>query len=376
MAQEGGQERTEEATAKRLRESREKGQIARSRELTSVVMLLAGGGILLALGDGLITALLAQMRTYFQPFSAGINDVNQLPGVFLAAAVEALWLLLPVMAVLALAAVLASVALGGWAFSAQAMAFKWERLDPIKGLGKVFAWRGVVELLKALVKFVLVGGVALALLAANAQAFLALGTGSVAVGLREAAGLLIWGFLLVSASLILVALVDVPFQLWDHAKQLRMTRQEVKDENKETEGSPEVRNRVRALQREMAQRRMMADVPRADVVITNPTHFAVALRYDQSTMPAPKVVAKGADLVAAQLRTVAAGAGVPIVSAPSLARAIYYSTDINRDIPAGLYLAVAQVLAYVYQLRHTRGRKPAAPQFADLPIPDELRRER
>jgi flagellar biosynthesis protein FlhB len=185
-----------------------------------------------------------------------------------------------------------------------------------------------------------------------------------------------WTFLMLAASLILVALVDVPFQLWNHQKQLRMTKQEIKDEFKETEGKPEVKSKIRQTQMEISRRRMMAEVPKADVVVTNPTHYAVALRYDQKGMGAPRVVAKGADLVAAEIRELARKAGVPLFAAPPLARALYYSTRLDQEIPAGLYVAVAQVLAYVYQLRNARrqGRatRPLPPQ--DLPVPDELLR--
>ena len=183
-------------------------------------------------------------------------------------------------------------------------------------------------------------------------------------------------FLLLSASLILVVIVDVPFQLWDHNKKLKMTKQEVRDEMKETEGSPEVKGKIRQLQMEMAQRRMMDEVPKADVIVTNPTHFAVALRYDQNSSIAPKLVAKGTDLVAAQIRNLAIKADVPLVAAPPVARALYYSTDLDKEIPQGLFLAVAQVLAYVYQLKVARDNhwdEPLPP--GNLPVPDEFRQE-
>lgn len=202
-----------------------------------------------------------------------------------------------------------------------------------------------------------------------------LGSEPLRSGLAHTAHIVGWSFLAVSSVLVLIAAVDVPFQLWDHSNKLKMTKQEVKDEQKQTEGNPEVKGRIRAVQRQMSQQRMMADIPTADVVVTNPTHYAVALRYDQEGSGAPVVVAKGADLIAGQIRKVAAANEVAIVEAPPLARALYFNTDIGQEIPAGLYVAVAQLLAYIYQLKHmhTTGRETPAPP-ADLPVPEELLR--
>lgn len=202
-----------------------------------------------------------------------------------------------------------------------------------------------------------------------------LGSEPLRSGLAHTAHIVGWSFLAVSSVLVLIAAVDVPFQLWDHSNKLKMTKQEVKDEQKQTEGNPEVKGRIRAVQRQMSQQRMMADIPTADVVVTNPTHYAVALRYDQEGSGAPVVVAKGADLIAGQIRKVAAANEVAIVEAPPLARALYFNTDIGQEIPAGLYVAVAQLLAYIYQLKHmdTTGREEPAPP-ADLPVPEELLR--
>jgi flagellar biosynthetic protein FlhB len=197
---------------------------------------------------------------------------------------------------------------------------------------------------------------------------------SVEGGLAAAARIILWSFLVISLGTILIAAIDVPFQLWQHSRQLRMTRQEVRDEMKESEGKPEVKQQIRRLQRELAQRRMMQEVPKADVIVTNPTHFAVALRYDAGKMRAPRVVAKGADLIARHIREVGAEHRVPVFEAAPLARALFYSTELDQEIPEGLYLAVAQVLAYVLQLRDPRaGAAPTPP--GDLPIPPDLRRD-
>jgi flagellar biosynthetic protein FlhB len=380
VAQDSAQERTEQPTPKRRQEAREKGQIPRSRELNTVAVLMAGASSLLLFGSTLVEGFARIMRGGFHIRRGDLFDDGAGIRIFAQAVQESLLVLAPFFVVVAIVAALAPVALGGWQWSPQAIAPKFSKLDPIKGLGRIFAWRGVVELLKALAKFVVVFAGGVLLLKGLQGQFLGLGLEPLHQGLGHAVYLLAWAFLLMSATLIVVAAVDIPFQLWDHGRQLRMTRQEIRDEMKETEGKPEVRGRIRRLQQEVAQRRMMADVPKADVIITNPQHYAVALRYDQLKMAAPVVVAKGADFVAAEIRRIAGEHDITFVSAPPLARALYYSTDIGDAIPEGLYLAVARVLAYVFQLRdwmlHRRGTaKPQVPAENDLPIPDDLRRD-
>jgi flagellar biosynthetic protein FlhB len=373
MAGEDGQERTERATPKRLREAREKGQIPRSREFNTMALLMGLAGAMLLIGDDLLSGVAEMMHKGLIIERTQVFDTTVMISTFGRTLQDALWLLTPFFLVALVIALVAPLAIGGWGFSFQAVSFKWEKLDPVKGLKRLFAWRGLVELLKAIAKFLLVATVSVLMLWHLAGEFLSLGSQSLAQGMAHAAHLYGWAFLVLSATLVVIAAVDVPFQLWDHARQLRMTRQEVKDEFKETEGHPELRARIRAAQREMAQRRMMEDVPKADVVVTNPTHFAVALKYDQDKMRAPRLVAKGTDLVAGHIRRVAAANGVPVFEAPPLARALYHSTDIGREIPAGLYVAVAQVLAYVYQVKVARrqgGVEPSRP--SNLPVPDEL----
>ncbi|EGL53394.1 flagellar biosynthesis pathway, component FlhB [Methylophaga aminisulfidivorans MP] len=281
------------------------------------------------------------------------------------------------LAVTVFAALAAPALIGGWNFSTQAMAFKPEKMDPIKGLKRVFGPQGLAELAKALGKFILIGAISTAILWGIRDQLLTLGSQEVNVAMTDLGYLTLWVFLAITASLILIALIDVPFQLWNHNRQLRMTKQEVKDEMKQTDGNPEVKGRIRRMQIQMSQQRMMQDIPSADVVITNPTHYAVALRYDQSRPGAPIVVAKGADLISQQIRLVAQNNEVPILAAPPLTRAVYYSTEIGEEIPSGLYIAVAQVLAFVFQLRRYRkqgGKKPHL-NPEDLPIPEEFRRD-
>ena len=377
MAQEGGQERTEQATPKRLREAREKGQIARSKELTTFSLLLAAGFGIFLMGGNIVESLLGSMRDSFQPSTDRIFNASELPSFFLSELVNALMVIAPLLALLVVVAFFAPIALGGWSFSADALNAKWERISPISGIKRIFSWKSIVELVKALAKFGLVAVVAALFMWGHKDELVVLSNDDIHAGLSASGDILLWAFLIITSPLIIVVAIDVPFQLWNHAKQLRMTRQEVRDENKETEGNPEVRARVRSIQREMAKNRMMAEVPRADVIITNPTHYAVAIKYDQEKMRAPVVLAKGKDLVAAQIRSVAQTYKIPVVSAPALSRSIYHSTDLNKEIPTGLYIAVAQVLAYVYQLR-AKGYShfsQGAKKFDDVPIPDELRKD-
>lgn len=366
-----GQERSESASSKRLEEARRKGQIPRSRELNTMVMLVAFSLSLLMMGGRLMENFAAMLRDGLTLDRGMIFDPAGVVTGLGRMLDEAFWMLLPFLGVSVVAALFASVAIGGWSFSVEALAFKAEKLNPISGLKRMFALRGLVELLKALAKVLLIGGMALLLTQHLGDDVIGLGYQSPEMALGQAGQILAQSFLALSLVLILIAAVDIPFQLWDHAQQMKMTKQEVRDEHKDSEGKPEVKSRVRQMQREIAQRRMMEAVPEADVIITNPTHFAVALKYDGTNMRAPRVVAKGRDLIAAQIRSRAMEHEVPIFSAPPLARAIYYSTELDQEIPAGLYFAVAQVLAYIYQLKSARtGYAPQAP--ADLPVPDEF----
>jgi flagellar biosynthetic protein FlhB len=284
-------------------------------------------------------------------------------------------LILPFLTLLLVAALVSPLVLGGWTLSSESVAFKPERLNPVQGLRRLISLNGLAELAKALAKFVVLAGATGLFLWSEMDRLLHLGRQPLAPALADAADILGSAFLVLCGALVLIAAVDVPYQFWQHRYRLRMSRQELKEEYKETEGKPEVKSRIRNLQREIARRRMMQEVPKADVVVTNPTHYAVALRYVAETMTAPRLVAKGADLVALRIRDLAAEHGVPVIGAPPLARALYNNTRLNQEIPAGLYLAVAQVLAYVFALQRYRthgGQAPAPP--ADLPVPDELAR--
>ncbi|MBT3011699.1 MAG: flagellar type III secretion system protein FlhB [Candidatus Thiodiazotropha sp. (ex Lucina pensylvanica)] len=369
---ENGQEKTEQPSAKRLLDAKRKGQVPRSRELNSMAVTMIGVTTLVVMSNAIGDGLSQMMSESFVLTREQIFDINimliQLGDRFLQMMVT----LLPFFLLVVVAAIFSSVALGGFSVSSEALAPKLSKLSPLKGMKRIFSARGLVEMLKALAKFIFIGGVTILLLWMSRDKFLALHGMEISQAMEKLNSLIGWSVILMTSTLILIAAIDVPFQLWDHKRQLKMTRQELRDELKETEGKPEVKSRIRQLQREMAQKRMMQEVPNADVIVTNPTHYAVALKYDPQTMHAPKLLAKGADLVAMTIREVGGEAKVPVVESPMLARAIYFHTELNAFIPAGLYLAVARLLAYVFQLRAYRtegGEYPELPD--DLSIPEE-----
>lgn len=367
------EERTEQPTPKRLRDAREKGQVPRSRELNTLVVLMASAAGLLLLGKSMTQDFVRIMQRGFSLEREMVMDPAAVTQYLASSIGDGLIMVAPLFGLLLVAAILGPLGLGGWSFSTKAIAFKVEKLNPVKGLGRIFSLKGLMELAKTLAKFLLVAVASAAILWSQVGDLLSLADESVEQALAHAGTICLWAFLIISSVLILVALVDVPFQLWQHNKQLKMTLKEVKDEQKETEGSPETKGRIRAVQREMAQRRMMQEVPTADVVITNPTHYAVALRYEQEGAGAPRVVAKGTDLIALQIRRIAEVNGVPVVAAPPLARALHALTELDQEIPAELYVAVAHILAYVYQLDAASGRNaPPPPASDDLPVPKEF----
>lgn len=368
-----GQDKTEEPTAKRLEDSRKKGQVPRSRELNTMAITLVGTLSLVLMSSQMGDGLSQLMSDNFTISRVEVFDSNAMLERLKQATIDSFILLGPFFIIMPVVAMLSSILLGGIAFSTEAMAPKLSKLSPLKGFKRMVSVKSLVELLKTLAKFGLVGGVTALLLDYLIEDFLVLNTMELHQGVSRMGDLIGWSIVLISSTLIFVAMIDVPFQIWDHRKQQKMTRQEVRDEMKETDGRPEVKSRIRQLQQEMAQRRMMDEVPKADVIVTNPTHYAVALRYDQINMGAPKLVAKGADLIAANIRNVAVEANVPIIESPILARAIYFSTDLDRAIPAGLYHVVAKLLAYIFQLKvytEQGGRSPGEP---DLSVPEDFK---
>ncbi|WP_252273111.1 flagellar biosynthesis protein FlhB [Pseudomonas subflava] len=373
---ESGADKSEEPTGKRLEEARKKGQIARSRELGTLTVTMAGAAALLMFGADMGQAMMDMMRGNFSLSREALLEEGAMARHLLRTGMEALKALQPFFIVLLIASVVGNVALGGWLFSGEALMPKFSRMNPLEGLKRMFSTKALVELLKALGKFAVILIVALAVLKSDQDDLLAIANESVESAILHAMNVTGWSLIWLACGLILIAALDVPFQLWDTKQKLMMTKQEVKDEYKDSEGKPEVKSKIRQLQRQMAERRMMQQVPEADVVITNPTHFAVALKYDPEKGNAPLLVAKGGDFLALKIREIAQEHRVTLLESPALARAVYYSTEVDHEIPAGLYLAVAQVLAYVYQLKQFRAGKGKRPSpLGSLPIPPDLRRD-
>lgn len=374
MAGDSAQERTEEATPKRHQEARQKGQIARSRELSTMAVLMMSAAAILITSDDTITSLMKIMRDQFDLQSVDLRSGTILTDSLTVQFTKAMIAMAPFAGLVLIAALLSPMVVGGWIFSVESFSFKLEKLDPIKGMSRIFSLKSLIELIKALLKFIIVLSVSMAILYGSLGDIFSVGNMEVSPAISKTASMLIWSFVVISSSMIVIALIDVPFQLWDHNRQLKMTRQEVKEEYKQTDGNPELKRHLRERQREISRRRMMEKVPKADVIITNPTHYSVALKYDQNTMSAPIVVAKGRDLIAYQIRNIANANNVPIVSAPPLSRALYHSTEIDHEIPSGLFMAVAQVLAYIYRLKNNI-EIIDKPEFEDIEIPNEFVRD-
>ena len=365
-----GQEKSEQPTSKRLDESRKKGQVARSRELNMLLVMLASVLFLIFAGGSMVSSILAVVDNSLTPSGELLTNPRLLPAHLFGTLASAGLIITPFFLVTVIAALAGPALMGGLAFSPQAIAFKAEKLDPIKGLGRVFSTKGLIELVKALLKFFLIIGVAYLLFRSMEKEILSLISLNVIDAITRSGEMIVWAVLLLSMTLVLIAAIDVPYQLWSHNKQLKMTKQEVRDESKETDGRPEVKSRIRQLQREASQRRMLEDVPTADVVITNPTHYSIALKYDPSGVSAPLIVAKGADLIALKIRTIASENNVLIYEEPPLARAIFASSEIGDEIPAPLFLAVAKVLAYVFHLKKA-GPTDYVPRPEAVPLPED-----
>lgn len=373
---ESGQDKTEDPTDKKLREARERGEVARSKELNTLAVMIGGCGALLAYGGHLAQTLMELMRMNFTISRAAILDQSQMGVVLLASGKMAIDAVQPILLVLLIVSFVAPISLGGWLFSASSLAPKFSRMNPLNGIKRMFSMHALTELLKALAKFFVVLLVALFVLNKDRKDLLSIAHEPLEMAIIHCVQLVGWNALWMSMGLLIIAAVDVPIQMYQTRQKLLMTKQEIRDEHKDSEGRPEVKQRIRQLQREMSQRRMMSAIPTADVIITNPTHYAVALKYDPEKGSAPMLLAKGTDFIALKIREIGNEHNIQILESPALARSIYYSTELEQQIPAGLYLAVAQVLAYVYQIRQYRAGRGKRPiPLKDLPIPPDLRRD-
>ncbi|MBL8471865.1 MAG: flagellar type III secretion system protein FlhB [Rhodocyclaceae bacterium] len=373
MAEESDLERTEQPSPRRLEQAREDGQVPHSRELSTFMVLATGVAVLWVLGGWAVHRSARLFARGLEIDRADIQDPAAMGRILWMAAADGLTLLAPLFVALIVAAVVTPALLGGWNFSTKGFTPDWSRLNPLQGVGRLFSLSSLVELSKAILKAVLIGSVAWWVIQRDPQSIFALIAQPQASALGQAGREVLFAAAVVVAGLGLIALIDVPWQLWHYRSKLKMTREEVRKEAKEQEGDPHVKGRIRQQQREMARRRMMSEVPKANVVVTNPTHYAVALRYQAEQGGAPRVVAKGRDQLAARIREIAAQSGVPVVEAPALTRALFRHCDLEQQIPGALYTAVAEVMAYVYHLKRyldEGGMPPAQPTA--LPVPPEL----
>ncbi|BAL25801.1 flagellar biosynthesis protein FlhB [Azoarcus sp. KH32C] len=373
MADDSDLEKTEQPSARRLEQAREEGQVPQSRELSTFLVLLAGVAGLWVMGGWMSGRMLGMLREGFHIERVKLVDQNKMLEGVLGLFMDTLMTMTPLFAILMVSAIAAPILMGGFVFSPNVLSFKFERMDPVQGFARMFSMHGVAELVKSLMKTGIVGVVgAYAVWREREHIFTLMGE-AIESAVPDFLHTVLMSALLIIMGLAILALVDVPFQLWQYNKRLRMTKEEVKRESKEQEGDPHVKARIRGMQREMARRRMMAQVPKADVVVTNPTHFSVALKYDAQKMRAPIVVAKGRGELALKIRELAKEHKVPLLEAPPLARALYKHCELEHAVPGALYTAVAEVMAYVYQLNHwlaKGGLPPVAP--ATLPVPEDM----
>ncbi|STX48045.1 flagellar biosynthetic protein FlhB [Legionella hackeliae] len=327
--EEQSQEKTEQPSPKRIKEAREKGQVARSKDFNATLLLLFSGGGIFIFGHYVAEQLMQMMRQAFDFDSLVLRTPVVLLERLYTVIGEGFWAILPLLLVILVLSICAPLLMGGWVFSLEVLQPKLSRLSPLKGVKRMFSLKGFVEMAKALLKFLLVAIVAIAVLRWKIPFLLSLADFSLSNAIASGLSTVAQCFLIISASLIVIAAVDVPFQWHEHNKQLKMTKQELKDEYKETEGKPEVKSHIRKMQQEIARKRMMSEVPKADVVLTNPTHYAVAINYKQQGNRAPMVVAKGKDLIALQINRVAQASNVPLLTVPALTRAIYFQPNLT-----------------------------------------------
>lgn len=372
MAEESDLEKTEPASGRRLEQAREEGQVPRSHELGAFLILLIAATAFWMMGSWLAHRTAGMVRRGLTLEPKLVREPEQMLVRFADLSLDMLLTFSPLLGVLMIAALAGPFMLNSFVFSPKALAPKLSRMDPIQGIKRIISWNGIVEMLKAVAKALLIGGIAAWVIWSERTDILLLLAQPIEVALAGVGHMVAFSFLAIVAAMLVIVAIDVPFQVWQYHDKLKMTKDEVRKEAKEMEGDPHVKGRIRSLQREAARRRMMSAVPQADVIVTNPTHFAVALSY-KSGMSAPRVVAKGAGEVARRIREIGAEAGVPLLEAPPLARALHRHVEIDQEVPGALYAAVAEALAWVYQLtqwRRSGGQYPVPPR--DLQVPPEM----
>ena len=373
MAEDSDAEKTEDPSARRLEKARENGDVPRSRELATFSVLLAAASGFWVSGENIIRQLKHMLTEGLNFNHLQVMDSAQLGAGFLQQFTDLLFSLLPFVSLLLFAALCSPILIGGWLFSAKALEPNFGKMNPMQGLANMVSSHALVELLKAIGKTILVAFIAWSVLSTQVDDILALLFQDPGLSSANLGQLLLITFTALVFALAIIALIDAPYQMYHYAQKMKMTKQELRQESKESEGNPEIKAKLKSLQREMARRRMMSEVPKADVVVTNPTHYAVAIKYPENSQHAPLVVAKGIDDIALTIRKIAAENRVLTMEAPSLARALYQHTELGSEIPAGLYKAVAQVLAYVFQLRNWSKDGTIEPVFPDdIDVPADM----
>ena len=371
MAEETGAEKTEEPTARKLQKAREDGQVARSQEMPGATVMIGTVALMVFMGGWLITGLIEVFKAGFVFDRTTLASPDLLPLSFGSQAVSAFVVVIPIFIATVVLAILSSGATGGYLFSLKSIAPKASKVSPIEGFKRMFGPKALIELTKAILKFTLVTGVLVLMININLDELIQIGRMPLEPAMQKSGELIAEAALYVTMSLVVIAAIDVPWQKREFNNRMKMTKQEVKDEYKDIEGRPEVKAQIRRRQREMSNQRMMQSVKDADVVVTNPEHFAVALSYDPTGDGAPIVVAKGADLIAASIREEATTHGVYIFQAPPLARALFYTTEVDHTVPEELYVAVAQVIAYVFSLGTVKPGQPGM-QKPKPQVPPEM----
>ncbi|BCE02228.1 flagellar biosynthesis protein FlhB [Marinicellulosiphila megalodicopiae] len=371
--EDSSQEKTEDPTEKRKEKAREDGQVPRSRELNTAVLLTASALCFIFFGPNLVEMgkQIFEINFIFDRDQA--TDPVKMLASFAATTKVALWGIFPIFIILTIACIIGPIGIGGWNVSMKSALPKANRINPMSGLKKMFSMNSMVELLKSWLKVLGIGGAAVLVLMVEFESLFKMTFEYTMPALTHALNVLLWSFLFISLTTWVLVAIDVPYQIYQVQKKLKMSLQEIKDEYKNSEGKPEVKAKVRQIQREMSQRRMMSDMPDADVVITNPEHYSVALKYDPQSMDVPILVAKGVDQMAMKIREVANEYNISIIQMPPLARSIYHFTEIGREVPEGLYVAVAQVLAYVYQMDQYKKGQGEKPKLQNIEVPDDLR---
>jgi len=371
----GADNRTEAATPRRLERAREEGSVVRAHAVAGAAVLIAGAAMLLLAGTKLVDLLETSLRVGLAVAPENMREPTRIAAIVTQIIWPGIMVLGPFLLVLTGVAFAADLAIGGWIVSVTPIIPDFKRIDPLKGFGRLFSHAALAEIVKALVKFAVVSVVAAWLMKSWLNDFFHIAAETWPYAPRHVASLTTEVFLILATALAAVTLFEVPYQLWQHRDQLKMSRQEIKDEQRDQEGSPQTKRRIRGLRMKLARARMMSEVPKADVVVVNPEHFAAALSYREDRMRAPRLVAKGTGLIALRIRTVAEEHGVAVVEAPPLARSINRFVDLGDEIPVGLYRAVAEILAYVYRLKAARADgapPPPLPQDGRFEPPEEL----